>query len=104
MYVERTKRCLDICGDSIVMTDDCDNGFGVKNDGCSDNCKQEENFVCTKTPGTVSGEAVKFSTCSYNQKLNITLLQIEKEKFKNTVIFTYSVRPYLFGLPGTTTR
>ena len=56
------------------MTDECDNGFGVENDGCSDTCKQEDNYVCVKTPGTVSGEAVKLSTCSYNQTLNVTLI------------------------------
>ena len=86
------------------MTDECDNGFGVKNDGCSDTCKQETNFTCTNTTATVSGESVKLSTCSYNQKLNITLLQIEKEQFKNSLVFTYSIKPYLFGLPGTTIR
>lgn len=70
-YVDRTKRCLDVCGDSIVMNDECDNGFGVKNDGCSDSCKQDINYVCVNKSDTVDGHAVKVSTCSYNKSLEI---------------------------------
>jgi cysteine-rich repeat protein len=58
------------------MADECDNGLGVKNDGCSDTCKQEVNFVCVNKSANVSGEAVKLSTCSYNRTLDIKLLKI----------------------------
>jgi hypothetical protein len=37
-YVPAIMRCEDLCGDSIVITDQCDNSVGIYHDGCSDQC------------------------------------------------------------------
>jgi len=52
----------------------------------------------------VSGQSVHRSICSYDLKVNITLKHIEKEPFKNTLTWTYVIVPFLYGLPGTTSR
>ena len=65
-YVPAAQRCRDICGDSIVMTDQCDNGPNIFHDGCSDQCKQESDYTCVLNPDTVTGLPVQKSVCSYN--------------------------------------
>lgn len=97
-------RCKDICGDSIVMTDPCDNGPNIFHDGCTDQCEQEADYTCTLTPDTVSGQTVGRSICSYNLEVKISVLSIRKEPFKNSMTWTYLVTPYLYGLPDTTSR
>lgn len=86
------------------MTDQCDNSIGIINDGCTDTCQQEPDYTCVLNPDTVSGQSVFRSICSYNLEVNITLKKIDKEPFKNTLSWTYFVVPYLYGLPGTTSR
>ena len=103
-YIPAISRCHDLCGDSVVMTDQCDNSFGVIHDGCTDTCQQETDYTCVLNPDTVSGQSVHRSICSYNLKVNITLKQIIKEPFKNTLTWTYFIVPFLYGLPGTTSR
>ena len=101
-YVPAIQRCKDLCGDSVVITDQCDLGPGVFHDGCTDQCQQEPNYTCINNSDPVSGHFK--SICSYDLPLNITLFSVEKEPFKNTLTFTYLIAPYLFGLPGTTPR
>ena len=103
-YVPAIKRCKDLCGDSIVITDQCDLGPGVFHDGCTDQCQTEPNYTCVNNSATVSGQAVQTSICSYDLRLNISLFAVQKEPFKNSLTFTYLVAPYLFGLPDTTLR
>jgi hypothetical protein len=86
------------------MTDQCDNSFGIIHDGCTDKCQKETDYTCVLNPDTVSGQSVHRSICSYNLKVNITLKKIVKEPFKNTLTWTYFILPFLYGLPGTTSR
>ena len=55
-YIPAIKRCNDLCGDSVVMTDQCDNSFGILHDGCSDTCQKEPDYTCVLHPDTVSGQ------------------------------------------------
>jgi hypothetical protein len=103
-YVPAINRCKDLCGDSVVISDQCDLGPGVFHDGCTDQCTQEPNYTCVNNSATVKGQSVFTSMCSYDLPLNITLASVRKESFKNTLTFTYLIAPYLFGLPGTSLR
>jgi len=34
--ISNLKACRDLCGDTYIVTDSCDQGLGIINDGCSD--------------------------------------------------------------------
>ena len=103
-YIPAIKRCKDKCGDSIVITDQCDNGPGIFHDGCTDQCQKEPNYTCVNTPEMVSGQSIFRSVCSYDLPPIIKLFSARKKPFENSLTFTYLIVPYLFGLPGTTLR
>ena len=50
-YTDPTNatNCLEICGDGkrILNTTECDDGNGLSGDGCSSDCKIEDNYNCS---------------------------------------------------------
>lgn len=38
-YTTANNKCVEICGDGVVIDDECDDGNLVDGDGCSSNCK-----------------------------------------------------------------
>ncbi|CAD8092480.1 unnamed protein product [Paramecium primaurelia] len=64
------NQCKSICGDGILKDDEeCDDKNFIDNDGCSKNCKIEQDFVCKNFEYT-------FTLCTYKQypKFQATLL------------------------------
>ena len=44
--------CNDVCGNLVVLDgEECDLGQGIEFDGCTDECKFEDNFVCFNESG-----------------------------------------------------
>ena len=41
------KECYVICGDEIIIGEECEDGNTETGDGCSDECEVEEGFYCT---------------------------------------------------------
>ena len=41
-----TGECVDICGDSIIIDSECDDGNTDSGDGCSSDCKVESGYIC----------------------------------------------------------
>jgi cysteine-rich repeat protein len=39
-------RCVEICGDGIIINDQCDDGNTLNGDGCSEFCKVEKDWSC----------------------------------------------------------
>jgi cysteine-rich repeat protein len=39
-------KCIEICGDGVVVFAGCDDGNQISGDGCSSNCTIEKGYVC----------------------------------------------------------
>lgn len=80
---------MEICGDGLLFTLQCDDGNLQNGDGCSDQCTIETNFTCR------AGSSVGPSKCSYNQPLKLSLVSTIKDLESNAITFTISVEPDL---------
>jgi cysteine-rich repeat protein len=51
VMIEAEKKCISVCGDGILISneEECDDGNLDSYDGCSNHCKVEEYFDCSKT-------------------------------------------------------
>ena len=85
------NRCTDICGDAYAADLPCDSAIGTANDGCTDECEVEADFLCTKTAFA--------SQCSYNGNVQVSIVAAQQSIFTNTLRLGFKVRPYLFGMP-----
>jgi hypothetical protein len=85
------------------MNAPCDLGIGIKNDGCTDDCKIETNYVCTNTTGStiVNGTSytINKSGCSYTGQVKAELTAVSESLFSNQLSLTFIITPFLAGLP-----
>ena len=82
--------CVDVCGDTILGYQDCDEGLGNSFDGCTDLCEVEDNFICTITIVDIK------SVCSYEGSFNYSFVSYKKEQFENKITAIFQVYPPLF--------
>ena len=82
--------CYDICGDGVVIENECDLIQSSLVDGCSNTCTIENNFTCSKinqgynmSNGSVVN--VNTSSCSYNGNVTISVNKSSQILFKNTI-------------------
>ena len=66
--------------------EECDDGNLDAGDGCSPTCTKEANYTCVV-------DAYYQSSCSYNQKLNISLLSTIKSPDSNQLTFKIALEP-----------
>lgn len=95
--------CMDICGDGFAMNVPCDLGIGIKNDGCTDECKIETNYVCTNTTSSTVVNGTSYTTnksgCSYTGQVKAEITAASQSLFANQLSLTFTITPYLAGLP-----
>lgn len=71
---------------------ECDDGNGVSGDGCSANCTIEANYTC------IGGSKTSASACSYNQPLQVVLVDTWKNATSNIVYFWFQITPAITAL------
>jgi cysteine-rich repeat protein len=95
-YDNGVTACKEVCGDSRVITDQCDDGNTADNDGCSSTCYIENGFSCSNSPYTAPN--TNPSTCYYTANMTITVARIEKDPLSNIAQFFLQVSPLVPAL------
>jgi cysteine-rich repeat protein len=70
-----------------MVFEECDDGNTVSGDGCSSSCAIESNYTC------VGGSPTSITVCSYDQALEVKLIDQWKSSTANTVYFYFSIYP-----------
>ena len=82
--------CKDVCGNLVVLDgEECDLGQGIEFDGCTDECKFEDNFVCFNESGPM--------ICSYFGQFSIELQSQEKMLNENKIEMEFQISPLLYA-------
>lgn len=91
-YVINNRSCVPVCGDGVVLSiEACDDGNTVNGDGCSDECKVEVNYTCTRPLNSPS-------VCGYNQPLLGDIQSIVKDPERNSVTLFIQLDPHFPGI------
>ena len=82
--ITKNKKCEEICGDGINLGEyECDDGNKNNRDGCSNECKVEEGYICQ------GGSAINPDICK--DLISPKLLPIYRTgKYNNTFYFQFS--------------
>jgi cysteine-rich repeat protein len=75
-----THVCLEICGDGVLYTLQCDDGNLLNDDGCNATCFIEEYFTCS------GGSTISPSTCSYSGPVSLSMVSFTKDTTQNQVV------------------
>ena len=84
-----TQTCLEVCGDGLLFNLECDDGNTEDGDGCSSECKIEDNFTCS------GGSASTPSACSYSGSVLFNLTSFVKSKVANQVVVKAKLEPVI---------
>ena len=77
-------KCVQICGDGMVVILECDDNNTIDFDGCSSTCKIEPFFNCTGQP----------SVCSFASNVNLSIVnQTMEPLICNTITFEVQLEP-----------
>jgi cysteine-rich repeat protein len=87
-YELQQGQCVEVCGDGILFTAECDDGNTVNGDGCSSACSIEMYYSCSQNSIT------NVSDCQYvGTALAISLVQTLKTDGLNQGTFTFLFEP-----------
>jgi cysteine-rich repeat protein len=80
--------CTSFCSDNITIspTEECDDGNLDAGDGCSPTCTTEANYTCVV-------DSLLQSSCSYNQRVSISLISTIKSPNSNQLTFNLALEP-----------
>lgn len=91
-YQQMGINCQVICGDGLVLTEQCDDGNVISGDGCSSSCTIETNYDC------VNGTIHYPSVCVYIGPLTLSLLNIVKTTSSNEATILLTISPATLAL------
>ncbi|CAD8070395.1 unnamed protein product [Paramecium primaurelia] len=85
--------CISQCGDGayVKSAELCDDGNIQNGDGCDENCRIEDNYICQNREG-------RFSLCAYSKQpqFNVKLLSTNAEDFQDVQI-TFDQKMKYYG-------
>ena len=67
-----TGKCIEICGDGVLFSLECDDNNTIDGDGCSSVCTIEKDFTCS------GGSSLTPSACSYSGPILFELISYIK--------------------------
>lgn len=80
-----------MCGDGIMVDQECDDLNTENSDGCSSKCKIEEGYICADN----SLAPTRRSYCSFEGELTFKFHEMSKWIYENKMNLSFSVTPEL---------